>query len=102
MFFILLEVSYIHISIRVYLHTMATFVIVLKVALIDFALIINEYALALPHIADNSPKINLIGIFDKPDFIYLLIDNLFNIDIGIGEWVILHEEITQLFLIFTE
>lgn len=81
---------------------MATLAIILETPLINFPLIINKHTLALPDLALDPPKINLIRILNKPNLISLLIDNLLHIDIRVAQGHVLDEIIAKLFLIFVE
>ena len=81
---------------------MTGFGIFCKIAFVYFTCIINQNALAMLLLFADSPKINLIGILGKPDFIKLLLNYLLHIDMAIREGAIFHKEITELFLIFSE
>lgn len=102
MLFVFLEISDVDIAVGVNFYAVSTLIVIIKAPLVDFALVVDKHSFPMPSITMNSSKIYLIRIFNQSDFINLLINNLLDIDVGVGKWYILDEVITELLLVFVE
>lgn len=102
MLFIFLKISNKNVAIWIDFNAMTVLVVRLEVAFIYFVLIVDENAFTESDIALHSSEVNLVAVLDKAHLVDLFIHYFLDVDVGIGEGLVLNEVVAQLLLVFIE
>lgn len=102
MFFVIIEISDINITIRINLNAMALLYIIVEASFIDLSLLIYENSISYFFVVlIYTSKIYFIQVFNQSDLICSLMQHSIQIYSTMAHWLkIFDKEIAELFLIF--